>query len=224
MLSMRTRAFTLVELLVTVAIIGIVVGIAVPAVSSVRRESRNAGCLSNLRQDFVALDSFRAQNGGRLPMCDFLPVVTSAGVDGGLPNRLSGFMPPDSPCWTCPADLDDASLSTGTSYVYMPGLLRFTPAVQAAVVSMLMGSGQGMSPIDLAQLREDAESRAMTAFYDREGQRYALLIDSQDRHPRTGSERNGVYADGSARVAFRPREDPSVLEGDGGGPASGGGR
>jgi hypothetical protein len=63
----------------------------------------------------------------------------------------------------------------------------------------------------------------MTAFYEREWQRYALLTDSQDRHPRTGSERNGVYADGSARMALQVREDPQVLEGLGAGPASGGG-
>ena len=81
--SRRKTGFTLVELLVTVAIVGILVGIAVPAVSSVRREARNTGCLANLRQDFVAIDSYRQQNAGQLPICEFLPVVTSAGIDGG---------------------------------------------------------------------------------------------------------------------------------------------
>lgn len=219
MASMRPRAFTLVELLVTVAVIAVLVGILVPAVGSVRREAQNATCLSHLRQDFVAIDSFRQQNGGRLPICDFLPVVTDSGIDGGLPRYLAGYMPADSQSWLCPSDVDEESLATGTSYLYMPGLLRYTPAVQAKVVALLTSSGPGTSPAELERLRRESEATAMTAFYEAQGQRYALLADSQDRHPRSGSERNGVYVDGSARVAFRPKEDPQVLEAAGVDPA-----
>jgi prepilin-type N-terminal cleavage/methylation domain-containing protein len=220
---MRGRAFTLVELLVTVAVIGILLGIAVPSVGAIRREARNAGCLSHLRQDFVAIDAYRQQNAGRLPICEFLPVVTDAGIDGGLPRYLAGYMPEDSPSWLCPADLDEESLSTGTSYLYLPGLLRFAPAVQAQVVGILMSGGPGSTPAELEARRRDAESTAMTGFFEREGNRYALLADSQDRHPRSGSLRNGVYVDGSARVSFRPREDPQVLEEAGIGPGGGAG-
>ena len=198
---MARRGFTLVELLVVIAVIGILTGIVVPSVGMIQRESRNVGCLSNLRQDFVAVGSFREQNGGRLPMCEFLPVVTDAGIDGGLPRFLSGFMPEDAPSWLCPADQDEASTSTGTSYIYLPGLLRYTPAVQVDVVTLLMAAGPATPPEQLERMRLDAEARAMTAFYEREGARYPLLADSQDRHPRTGSERNGAYMDGSARMA-----------------------
>jgi prepilin-type N-terminal cleavage/methylation domain-containing protein len=199
---MRRRAFTLVELLVVVAIIGILIGIIVPSARGIQRESQNAGCLSNLRQDFIAVDAFRQQNSGRLPMCEFLPVVTDAGVDGGLPNFLSGFMPADSSSWICPADKDEESLSTGTSYMYLPGLLRYTPAVQVDVVTLLMSFDPATTSMDrLMTVRLDAEARAMTEFFEREAARYPLLTDSQDRHRRVGVERNGVYVDGSARMA-----------------------
>ena len=199
---MSRKAFTLVELLVVVAIIGILIGIIVPSARGIQRESQNAGCLSNLRQDFIAVDSYRQQNSGRLPMCEFLPVVTDAGIDGGLPNFLSGFMPADSSSWICPADKDEESLSTGTSYMYLPGLLRYTPAVQVDVVTLLMSFDPTTTSMDrLMTVRLDAEARAMTEFFEREAARYPLLTDSQDRHRRVGVERNGVYIDGSARMA-----------------------
>ena len=135
-------------------------------------------------------------------MCEFLPVVTDAGIDGGLPNFLSGFMPADSSSWFCPSDKDEESLSTGTSYMYLPGLLRYTPAVQVDVVTLLMSFDPATTSMDrLMTVRLDAEARAMTEFFEREAARYPLLTDSQDRHRRVGVERNGVYIDGSARMA-----------------------
>jgi hypothetical protein len=55
----------------------------------------------------------------------------------------------------------------------------------------------------------------MTEFFEREPGAYPLLVDSQDRHRRVGSERNGVFLDGSARMA-EMRSPPA--EGEGGGP------
>ena len=212
----RGRAFTLVEMLVTISVIGVLTGIIIPSVRAVQRESRNAQCLSNLRQDFLAIDSYRQQNAGQLPMCEFLPVVTEAGVDGGLPRFLKGFAPPESSTWLCPEDLDEESVATGTSYVYLPGLLRYTPSVQVDVVGLIATFDPStMSMAELDELRRQLEARAMTEFFEREPGAYPLLVDSQDRHRRVGSERNGVFLDGSARMA-EMRSPPA--EGEGGGP------
>ena len=55
MVHASRRAFTLVELLVVVAIIGLLIGMIVPSARAIQRESQNAGCLSNLRQGFIAI-------------------------------------------------------------------------------------------------------------------------------------------------------------------------
>ncbi len=52
------RAFTLVELLVVIAIIGVVVGLAAPALQSVRESSRRTACQSHLMPIGMAIQSY----------------------------------------------------------------------------------------------------------------------------------------------------------------------
>ncbi|AHF90629.1 N-terminal cleavage protein [Opitutaceae bacterium TAV5] len=63
----NASAFTLVELLVVIVIIGILAGIILPVVSSVRRTSRTALCVSNLRQIATAGQLWITENRGHLP-------------------------------------------------------------------------------------------------------------------------------------------------------------
>lgn len=65
--SHRRHAFTLIELLTVIAIIGILAAILVPVVGKVRDNARRSECISNLRQIGGALFLYAADNKNKLP-------------------------------------------------------------------------------------------------------------------------------------------------------------
>jgi prepilin-type N-terminal cleavage/methylation domain-containing protein/prepilin-type processing-associated H-X9-DG protein len=54
------RGFTLIELLVVLGIIGLLVGLLIPAVQSAREAGRRAQCATNLRQIGIAMNAYHA--------------------------------------------------------------------------------------------------------------------------------------------------------------------
>ena len=195
------RGFTLIETLVVIGIIALLTGLIMPAVNMVKKESYNTNCLSNLRQNFTVWQSYQTVNKGVLPMCEFLPVVTPQGIEGGLPNLLSKFQPADSRTWLCPADDDTESTETGTSYTYLPGLIRFSPQVQMEVLQVLLNLPSTASERQREVLRLQTESKLVLRLFENDSKElFPILMDSADRHPGTRVPRNGVYLDGSAKA------------------------
>ena len=68
MIGQRNRryAFTIVELLVVIAVIGILIGILLPATHAARESGRRIQCVDNLRQLGVAIQNYESAR-RRLP-------------------------------------------------------------------------------------------------------------------------------------------------------------
>jgi prepilin-type N-terminal cleavage/methylation domain-containing protein/prepilin-type processing-associated H-X9-DG protein len=60
-------AFSLVELIVVIAIVGLLTAVLLPALAGARRRAQSAVCLSNARQIVLAINADASANGGKLP-------------------------------------------------------------------------------------------------------------------------------------------------------------
>jgi prepilin-type N-terminal cleavage/methylation domain-containing protein len=89
------RGFTLVELLVVILIIGVLSGLLLSVISSVRRRARNVQCLSNLRQLSVVFRSYAEAHRGRFPTGEAEEWFIEIARQGELPQEA--FQCPDDP-------------------------------------------------------------------------------------------------------------------------------
>jgi prepilin-type N-terminal cleavage/methylation domain-containing protein/prepilin-type processing-associated H-X9-DG protein len=68
--GMRNKGFTLIELLVVIAIIAILMGILLPALSTVREQGKRRSCASQVRQHLLALTVYADDYKGKLPLAE----------------------------------------------------------------------------------------------------------------------------------------------------------
>lgn len=62
-----TGAFTLMEMLVVIVIVGILAGLLLPALAGAKKHAQRTTCLNNLKQISLAVQAYAGANGDNLP-------------------------------------------------------------------------------------------------------------------------------------------------------------
>lgn len=85
---MATRAgFTLIDVLVSIAVIAVLIGILLPSIASVNETARRVMCQSNIRQIGLGVIMYADENKRMLPSTVFLPEQIGYAGRGGLDDR-----------------------------------------------------------------------------------------------------------------------------------------
>lgn len=112
--SASRPGFTLVELLVVVALIATLAGLLLPTLGRAKESGRAAVCLSNLHQLGLALQMYAQDNRNRLPYMRDQSLTATNELPG--PNVVLSNYVGNARILRCPSDRQNLYETTGSSY------------------------------------------------------------------------------------------------------------
>lgn len=193
------RGFTLVELLVVVAVIGILVALLLPAVQAARGAARSLHCKNNLHQLGLAMEQYLQISGGRFPG---LAHSTRDQAESWT-NRLAPFTERVDALRICPDDPAgrERLAARSTSYVYneylgaeVEGAIRDQNSMQATSRNLVLMEGSDFRSMSVQNEHVHSASWFSPGNQDLGLVQWAVEKDLKlDRH---SSGANYLYADG----------------------------
>ncbi len=175
----RNRGFSLIELVLVLATIGVLAALVFPEYQKVMERARSTACLNNLRQIGVAVGVYLADNDNTFPFIE--------------PN-------PDDPVYDAAYEAKPMLVELGP-YGVTPQLLKCPADLKAGNYFQRRGSSYQWSPM------LDGEVKVNPVVYGRRGgartvnpARMRLCMDFEAVH---FNRANRLYADGHVVAAFK---------------------
>jgi prepilin-type N-terminal cleavage/methylation domain-containing protein/prepilin-type processing-associated H-X9-DG protein len=180
----RSRpAFTLVELLVCIAIIGILIALLLPAIQAAREAARRSGCVNNLRQLGIALQNYESAHKHFPPgRGDPLPGVFSTFAyllpyieQSALKDRIVFNQPPTT--FTIGATVYDGAVNEPAAIAKVSSFICPSDAASGNIAGSIYGAtnyaaNSGSGTVDLGNIKA-----ADGIFYTASAIRFKDIVD-----------------------------------------------
>jgi prepilin-type N-terminal cleavage/methylation domain-containing protein/prepilin-type processing-associated H-X9-DG protein len=196
----RRRGFTLIELLVVITIIGILVGLLLPAIGAAREASRRSTCSSNLKQIDLAILNFVHVKHGAFP-------ADSRSGPGTWVNSIAKYMESQGQIRLCPTDpQSDQRYSAGsTSFVIneyvsyaVPGAARNINGIPATSKTFIMF--EAANTRDPVMAPDYCHSSTWFSQQNIAAKQVLPQIEADLQINRHGGSANYAYADGHVEL------------------------
>ena len=180
----RTAAFTLLEILITISIIGILAVLLFPTLRKAQESARSAKCLSNLRQLGLGWRDFINDFDGKLPTSAWRNTSNNTSNPGirdylGLPLSTAGDPWQRATVFTCPQLQASPATSTQEPFLRTYGVNSLISGVYDPSAVPAVGQKQRISQI----AKPASFALAMDGAYDPSrpaNDRYGITVRNQD--------------------------------------------
>jgi prepilin-type N-terminal cleavage/methylation domain-containing protein len=191
-----SRAFTLVELLVTISIIGLLAGLTIPAIQRARESGSQSKCVSNLKQLTTAQLTAAADNNGRLLVHDFFGNCWAHDASGIITNGYlwTGGYIQDAKIFLCPHGRRPASRWFGNTKCHYS--INVTPEetnnqTTMVIINRLPGASRVIllfeeASITAAQGQDDSCAHLVTSVPPSQGDRLFTEATGISNHRKKG--------------------------------------
>jgi prepilin-type N-terminal cleavage/methylation domain-containing protein/prepilin-type processing-associated H-X9-DG protein len=185
----KSHGFSLVELVVVIAIIGMLTTLAIPNMGRIMDKARNTTCMNNMRQIGVAVGLYTADNSGAYPFINNpnAPVYNGGNLPEGVQAQtmVEAFGPYGitKEFLKCPADIKGPNnyAKNDTSYEWKPTLDG-----ESVINPKIYGRRGVISLQDMIAANPGKKPR-----------RLSLVMDTDSVH---AGRKNYLFSDGSVSV------------------------